>query len=73
MNIERFLSWFNSTGVNIENVNVSYSNETGFGLYCCQSLIEKDSLILSIPEHLFIKPSFKNNNLTGFEHLIIYL
>ncbi|CAF3571670.1 unnamed protein product, partial [Rotaria sp. Silwood2] len=73
MNIERFLCWFNSTGVNTENVNVSYSNNFGFGLYSCRRLIEKDYLILSIPEHIFIKPSFKNNNLTGFEHLIFYL
>lgn len=73
MSIDRFLSWFNSTGVNTENVTVSYSDNSGFGLYSRRSLIEKDSLILSIPEHLFIKPSFKTNDLTGFEHLIIYL
>jgi hypothetical protein len=73
MNIDRFLSWFNSTGVNTSNVNVSYSNESGFGLYSRQSLIEKDSLVLSIPEYLFLKPSFKDPDLTGFEHLIIYL
>lgn len=73
MNIDRFLCWFNSTGVNTENVKVNYSDNYGFGLYSCRSIIEKDFLILSIPEHLFIKPSFENNNLTGFEHLIIYL
>jgi hypothetical protein len=73
MNIDRFLSWFKSTGVNTENIKVYYSNDHGFGLYSCQSFIEKDSLVLSIPEDLFIKPSFENNDLTGFEHLIIYL
>jgi len=73
MNIDRFLSWFNSIGVNTENVNVHYSNDYGFGLYSRRALIEKDFLVLSIPEHLFIKPSFENNDLTGFEDLIIYL
>jgi hypothetical protein len=73
MNIDRFLSWFNSTGVNTENVKVHYSNDYGFGLYSQRPLIEKDLLILSIPEHLFLKPSYENNDLTGFEQLIIYL
>jgi len=73
MNIDHFLSWFNSTDVNTENVNVCHSNECGFGLYSRRTIIEKDFLVLSIPENLFIKPSFKNNDLTGFEHLIIYL
>ncbi|CAF1432633.1 unnamed protein product [Rotaria magnacalcarata] len=73
MNLDKFLCWFNSTGVITENVNVCYSDSSGFGLYSRRSLIEKNSLVLSIPENLFIKPSFENNNLTGFEHLIIYL
>jgi hypothetical protein len=73
MNINHFLSWFNSTGVDTENVHVSHSTDSGFGLYSCRSLTEKDSLVLSIPEHLFIKPSFQTHDLTGFEHLIIYL
>ncbi|CAF1008062.1 unnamed protein product [Rotaria sordida] len=73
MNIDQFLDWFNSRGVCTENVNVSYRKDIGFGLYSSKSLIEKDSLILSIPEHLFIKPSFEKSDLTGFEHLIIYL
>ncbi|CAF1169975.1 unnamed protein product [Adineta steineri] len=73
MNLDDFLSWFNSTGVNTENINVSYSITSGFGLYSRRELIEKDFLILSLPEHLFIKPSFNTNDLTGFEHLIIHL
>jgi hypothetical protein len=73
MNIDQFLSWLKSTNVNTENVKVCHSDNYGFGLYSSRSLIEKDSLVLSIPEHLFIKPSFENNDLTGFEYLIIYL
>ncbi|UJR24052.1 hypothetical protein I4U23_027020 [Adineta vaga] len=73
MNIDEFLQWFNSLGINTENVKVSYSDHHGFGLYSHQSLIEKDSIILSIPEHVFIKPSYEIDDLTGFEHLIIHL
>ncbi|CAF3265042.1 unnamed protein product [Rotaria socialis] len=73
MNLDEFLCWFNSTGVITENVNVCYSDSCGFGLYSRRSFIEKNSLVLSIPENLFIKPSFENKDLTGFEHLIIYL
>ena len=73
MNIDHFLSWFKSTGVKTENVEVCYSNDYGFGLYSARSFMEKDFLILSIPEDLFLKPSLDNKDLTGFEHLIIDL
>jgi len=73
MNIDRFLSWFNSTDVNTEYLNVQHSNDCGFGLYSRRVLAEKDFLILSIPEHLFIKPSYANTDFTGFEYLIEYL
>ncbi len=73
MNIDHFLSWFNSMNVNTEYVNVQHSNDCGFGLYSRRVLPEKDLLILSIPESVFIKPLFKNSDFTGFEHLIEYL
>lgn len=73
MNIDRFLSWFKSTGVNTDQVEVRYSDTSGFGLYSRRTLIERDVLLLSIPESLFIKPKYHNRDFTGFEHLIEYL
>lgn len=73
MNIDRFLLWFKSTEVKTDLVEVRYSDNSGFGLYACRSVIDKDSLVLSIPESLFIKPLCVNPDFTGFEQLIEYL
>ena len=73
MNIDRFLSWFKSTDVKTDQVEVRDSENSGFGLYTRRTVNEKDSLILSIPECLFIKPSYDNPDFNGFEHLIQYL
>ncbi|CAF1323561.1 unnamed protein product [Adineta ricciae] len=73
MNIEEFLQWFNSIGVHTDNVTVSYSDHHGFGLYSCQPSIEKDSVVLSIPEAIFIKPSYQIEDFSGFEHIILHL
>ena len=73
MNIDRFLSWFISKGVNTDHVDVRYSENSGFGLYSRRTLIERDVLLLSIPSSLFIKPTYHKKDFTGFEHLIEYL
>ena len=73
MSIDRFLLWFKSTDVNTDLVQVRYTNHSGFGLYSRQPIVETNSLILSIHESLFIKPSFQNQDFNGFEHLIEYL
>ena len=73
MSIDRFLSWFNSTGIQTNYLQIRHSKTDNFGLYVRQLIIEENSLLLSVPEKFFIKPSFENKNLNGFEHLIIRL
>ena len=73
MSIEHFLSWFSNQNVNTTNVHLSYHVDTGFGLYTNRIYSDKDNLILSIPETLFIKPNLNQEDLNGFEQLIEYL
>ena len=73
MSLDRFLRWFESTGVKTEHVHVASTNESGFGLYTRRPLPERDCLVLSVPERLFVKPAVTTNDLTGFEQLIVYL
>lgn len=73
MHIDSFLTWFDSTGVDTTRVRVRHTGESGFGLYSHGVTIEKDALVLAIPERLFIKPSVQTEELTGFEQLIVQL
>jgi hypothetical protein len=70
MSLASFLDWLESTGVDTQNVRVAHDTHTGFGLYTSRSLPDIDTLVVAIPERLFIVPVDNDENKTGFEQLI---
>ena len=68
--LETFLRWLESRGAKTDHIQVRHDPTFGYGLFPRSAISERDSLLLSVPSSLFVRPQEEQSDLSGFEQLL---
>jgi hypothetical protein len=72
--LDTFLHWCSSRAqLDLDHLHIQFDERFGYGLFPKRPIEKAETLILSIPEHLFIRPSNDSSTLNGFQQLMVQL